>query len=71
MAQASVEPTQAQKDRREALLKEYSEINNTFRALTDIRFRLLNLLPIAAAAAAFKCALRAGRDAEPRHLQQT
>jgi hypothetical protein len=41
MAQKSVEPTQEQRDRREALLKEYSEISNTFRALTDIRFRLL------------------------------
>jgi hypothetical protein len=44
------ERSQDQKDRREALLKEYSEIGSNFRALTDIRFRLIQLLPLASLA---------------------
>jgi hypothetical protein len=37
--------------RREVLLKEYAEVGSTFRMLTDIRFKLLTLIPITAGAA--------------------
>lgn len=38
--------------RREALLKEYGEVSNNFRTLTDVRFKVLGILPIASGAAA-------------------
>jgi hypothetical protein len=43
-------------DRRESLLKEYGEVSSNFRLLTDIRFRLLGLVPLATVVAAIAAA---------------
>jgi hypothetical protein len=41
------------KARREALLKEYGEVASSFRLLSDIRFKLLGLVPLSTAVAVF------------------
>jgi hypothetical protein len=41
------------KVRREALLKEYGEVASSFRLLSDIRFKLLGLVPLSTAVAVF------------------
>jgi hypothetical protein len=52
-------------NRRDALLKEYGEVSNNFRMLTDLRFKMLNFLPIATGAVAATAMTAIKNDISP------